>query len=413
SVWREQDDLQEDCTWLQLSASEIYLDGVFASARTVAAFADGNETPQWSIAPQGVATLETDESGYAARLTAARAGDATVTVTCGNKSATVAIHVGAGSFAGNVTASAETVLSGGWNITADGALRCNASGDADILMNERADDFAYTARFALTDGQAAALTFRAESDLSAYYKANYDHVQKAVKLWTRDKVTGRVRELANVPYTAPDPQNITLSVRALGYAIRVSVNGREVIYVNDYDVNAPRNGLFGLNAFNGETRFMQVSWESMFKAASNTITADMPFVVTVGAKKPQNITLNGTALAEDQYRIASGQLFINAGVAKQGENVLTFTVDGAEQRFAFTVTASTTVAPAKQGGGLAGWAIALIVIACVLVAGGGAFCAYWFLLRGKRSTGKTAAAQDTPAENTENKKEENEDGGEH
>ncbi|MDE6397853.1 MAG: GH32 C-terminal domain-containing protein, partial [Clostridiales bacterium] len=38
SVWREQDDLQEDCTWLQLSASEIYLAGVFAYARTVAAF---------------------------------------------------------------------------------------------------------------------------------------------------------------------------------------------------------------------------------------------------------------------------------------------------------------------------------------------------------------------------------------
>ena len=212
-----------------------------------------------------------------------------------------------------------------------------------------------------------------------------------------------------MPYEIIYKDNIVFGVRAIAKNIRITVKGREKININDYNENAPKSGLLGLNTFNGQTVFSQIVYESTFKAASSAITSDTPFVVTVGSKKPENISLNGTALKDGEYRIASGQLYINAGVAETGKNVLTFTADGETYTFEFTVTEASAAAPPKEErGGLAGWAIALIVIACVVAAGGGGFCLYWFVLRGKfKPDGKNT---DGGAEKTA---EDGENGGEH
>ncbi|MGN1052042.1 MAG: hemoblobin-interacting domain-containing protein, partial [Candidatus Scatosoma sp.] len=90
------------------------------------------------------------------------------------------------------------------------------------------------------------------ADMSKYYIANYDNNSKIVKLWAP------YGELGRAATGEIDVKNIYLSVTAQGNRIEVSINGRTLISVSDENVNAQREGLFGLNVCATRATFYSV-----------------------------------------------------------------------------------------------------------------------------------------------------------
>ena len=146
---------------------------------------------------------------------------------------------------------------------------------------------------------------------------------------------------------------------------------------------------------NGAFAFTVTVQKATPTAVATEITSDMPVVIRVGSGAVTAVALDGTAVDAARYRVLNGQLYIESGVAAAGAHTLSVTVDGDVYEINFTVKAAQKIAPKapKSKGGLSGGAIAGIVIACVVAAGGGAFCLYWFALRGK---GKKGGASQTP-----------------
>lgn len=144
-------------------------------------------------------------------------------------------------------------------------------------------------------------------------------------------------------------------------------------------------------------------------AVKSEITTAQPFIVSLGGKKVESVTLNGTALSADNYRVADGRLYIDAGVLRTGENAVSVVADGQTYEFGVSVKKAENPTPAPEKKGLAGWAIALIVIGCVAVVGGGGVCLYLFVLKDKFFNKKD---KKTDNGNGESRKDE-ENGGEH
>ncbi|MBQ8294948.1 MAG: GH32 C-terminal domain-containing protein [Clostridia bacterium] len=239
SVWRDETAETEE-TVLYLSQETVELSTQLTTQKEVTVYATSGGEVTWTV-EEGDDVVAVEQTARGAVLTAKKAGQATVSVTCGNAKKTVAVTVYDGEMESDVLFTNEGIISGDWLMTASGIVGNQTTGDGFILSSTSGGDFTYTAKFDLGDGAAAALIFRAKADMSDYYIANYDKNGNIVKLWTP------YGELANVAAGAVDVKNVTLTVAAKGNKISVALNGTTLIDLTDTRENAPTEGLFGLN----------------------------------------------------------------------------------------------------------------------------------------------------------------------
>lgn len=251
SVWRSGEDTDE--TVLYVSSETAELSEKLTKSKEISAYSASGGEILWELA-EGEEYVSLTKTENGAMLTAKRAGDAKVKVSCGKAEKFISVKVHSGEADSDVNLSDDGIVSGDWLITKDGLTGIKESGDGFLLSDDSGKDFTYATRFNLNGGTAAALVFRAKNDMSDYYIANYDHAGRVVKLWTP------YGELGNVSAEA-DATNVYLSVTAMENRISVSLNGKKMIEVTDKRENAPKEGLFGLNVCAARVNFYSVGLE--------------------------------------------------------------------------------------------------------------------------------------------------------
>lgn len=239
TVWRDES-IQTEETVLYVSQENVELSNALTNEKEVTVYATSGGEVVWTV-EEGEDVVEVTPTTKGAIFKALSTGKATVSVVCGNATKTILVTVYGGTLDSDIEFASEGILSGDWLVTSSGLVGYQPSGDGHILSQTSGGDFTYTAKFNLGDGAAAALIFRAKSDMSDYYIANYDKNGKIVKLWTP------YGELANVYVGDVNLENITLTATAKGHNIKIAINGNIVVDVTDTRENAPLEGLFGLN----------------------------------------------------------------------------------------------------------------------------------------------------------------------
>lgn len=293
SVWRNAEQSEEAV--LYLSADNIELSTRLTKQKEISAYSSNGGAIEWSLASgEDVVSLMFTETEVI--VTAKSAGVATIEVTCGQtkKIVTVTVYSGTASDI-DIALADDKIMSGDWLVSGTELIGIKESGDGFLLSTDSGSDFTYATRFNLNGGTAAALVFRATSDMSDYYIANYDDAGKVVKLWTP------YGELGNVSATA-DASNVYLSVTARGNHITVSLDGTVLIDVLDERENARLEGLFGLNVYAARATFFAVGLEQNVYEYSAEQTFTVKSAINLSVYEVYNDTL-GTKISRDYYKV--------------------------------------------------------------------------------------------------------------
>lgn len=327
SVWRGE--AQEGETVLYVETQSIELDKTLTPSKDVMVYATGEADLQWNVQSGGnVVSVEKTEHG--AKITALSAGTASVTVSCGNIVKNIEVTVHDGTADSDLIFTSDGIVSGNWFVTQDGLLGVQSSGDGFILSENNADNFTYSANFSLS-GAAAAIVFRAKSDMSDYLIANYDDNGKIVKLWSPRGELGRASA------DGVDVSNITLKVKAKDNNVCVYLNGAELINVTLAETE-PTEGLFGLNTCAARTTFKSVVLltESYAYSGGNLIVKGdtNQTIIALYNRTSGNVKINRSFYTVNGRALEISQTYFetlkNAGVYE-------FTVAGAKTSFDFSV----------------------------------------------------------------------------
>ena len=138
--------------------------------------------------------------------------------------------------------------SGSWT-DVSGGKQGRSGGDAFYLSDATGSDFTYEGDVRIDSGTAAALTFRASTDLSQHYTVNVDAQANVVKLWRPG------RDIATYPLQVVRGRTYHLKVVAQGSRFRVYLDHGDAPVIDATDASYA-SGHFGLNVFNG-TAVMQ------------------------------------------------------------------------------------------------------------------------------------------------------------
>lgn len=319
--------------YLNLSESEIELDDTLAVEKNVLAYA-GGEAIEWRVVEGDSVSVEKTAEG--AKIKALKAGSSVIEVAAGGMTRTLRASV-AMRPAGNddLTFTPAGEVSGEWHYTASGLAGTNWGGDGFLLSEESGDDFYYTATFDLGTGAAAAIVFRATEEdgkLTRYLIANYDKPGNIVKLWSENGELGK----ANVG--GVDTENLTISVRAKGTAVRVYLNGAQVIAAQ-LRSNDPLEGRFGLNACATRATFRTVEktdfnleYAGEGALSIRTVTAQENWVVRNAAENyrkidAEYITVEGrTVTIDGEYLASLPEARSYVFVLESGDEILTVRV---------------------------------------------------------------------------------------
>ena len=292
---------------LYVSNTEIDLDNKFASSKFVTAWFSGNDSLVWeTLSNDDVVSIVTSNQGV--EINALKPGTAQLQVSAGIQSEIINITVHESTFTSDLTFKKEGIVSGNWIMMEDAVIGEKTSGNAFLLAEESGTDFIYAGQFDILSGTAAALVFRASSDMSSYLVANYDAGDKIVKLWSANG------ELARSGRIDVGSTNITISVKTSGKQVYVSVNGIDAINYTLRD-NEPLSGHFGLNVFSAKAKFKALSlvkenYEYVFGDLEVNLSVD-DFVTAV-----YNLTLNNLRLEPGYYYQNNGKLYIRESYFK-------------------------------------------------------------------------------------------------
>lgn len=201
------------------------------------------------VSGKNVATFKRTSDGI--RIYAESAGEAIIKASCGGAAQYISVTVHGGE--ADSDCAFGKIISGDWYRAEEGYIGKINSGDAFVMSERRGGDFMYSANFDLRSGIAAALVFRAESDMSEYVIANYDHGAGLVKLWS----SGGDSAQREIRLAATD--NVVLAVFAEGRFIDVYLNGMLMIDGYELREQTPTEGVFGLNVCAADVLFKSVS----------------------------------------------------------------------------------------------------------------------------------------------------------
>lgn len=332
SVWREEMDTDEAV--LYVSADSIELSTLLTNSKTLSAYSSNDGEISWSLL-EGADIIAMEVSENTATITAKKAGNAQVQVSCGKEKKIISVVVHSGTADSDISLTNGKIISGDWLMTEDGLVGVQVSGDGFLLSENSGTDFTYAAKFNLNGGTAAALIFRATEDMSDYYIANYDDAGHVVKLWTPQG------ELGNVSIIA-DPANVYLSVTAKGNNITVSLDGKTLIDIIDDREDARTSGLFGLNVCAARVNFFAVGLEQSAYEYTGDGQLIAKSAIELAIYEAYNDTL-GVKIPSAYYGVSGREItfekeyftFLNAG------QTYVFTLKGRSGNYSFSVAVNS------------------------------------------------------------------------
>ena len=287
---------------LYVSSTSVELDTNFLTSQFVSAWFTGNESLSWEVVSNDdVVSIETSDRGI--NVTALKVGNAKFKVSAGEHSEVIDVTVHASGFTSDLTFKKEGIVSGSWLMSEDAIIGEKASGNGFLLAEETASDFFFAGQFDILSGAAAALVFRASSDLSSYLVANYDANAHIVKLWSPNA------EIAKSGEVYVNLTNITLSVKTSGRQVIVALNGNDVINCT-LPENEPLSGHFGLNVFSGKAKFKSLS---LVKENYEYSSGDLAVKLTLNdlVTGVYNLTLGNLKVEPGFYHQENGVLYIH------------------------------------------------------------------------------------------------------
>ena len=305
SVWRG--DIAPGEGKLYVSTDEVDLDDKFATSKFVTAWFSGNDALVWeTLSNDGVVDIQTSNQGV--EINAVKSGTAQIQVSAGIQSQIIDITVHESTFTSDLTFKKEGIVSGSWIMMEDAVIGEKTSGNAFLLAEETGSDFIFAGQFDIVSGTAAALVFRAASDMSSYLVANYDAGERIVKLWSTHG------ELARSGRIDVGTTNITISVKTSGTQVTVAVNGNNAINYTLLD-NEPLSGHFGLNVFSGKAKFKGLS---LVKENYEYVSGDLEVNLSVDdfVTGVYNLTLGNLRLEPGYYYQNNGKLYIRESYFK-------------------------------------------------------------------------------------------------
>ena len=289
---------------LYISTNEVELDTSFMSSKFVSAYFTGNSNLTWEVlSNDDVVEYVTSNQGI--NISVLKPGEASFKVSAGNQEEIINVNVYDSHFdSEDFTFNKDNVISGSWIMGDNVITGEKESGNAFLLSSEGGSDFTFAGKFSLVSGTAAALVFRASSDMSSYLVANYDSGEDIVKLWSAN---GEIARSEKVNVT--NKNDITLTVQAIERDVNITINGHSAIscMLND---NEPLSGKFGLNVFSGKAEFKSLSIISenyVYASGEFSVPLEIDqFIIAV-----YNVTKGNTRLDPGYYYQSNGALKIS------------------------------------------------------------------------------------------------------
>ena len=289
---------------LYVSSTSVSLDTKLSTSKFVSCWYTGeSKVDIKEISNTGAVEGVVSDNGIS--LKAIKEGTASYKVSADEQEQIIEVKVNNASFESDFTFNKDNIISGSWSMTNNALIGEKPSGNGFILAEESASDFTYTGTFDINYGTAGALVFRAQKDMSSYLVCNYDAGEKVVKLWS-----------AHGELTRSNPvdvfsTNVSLSIKAVGSELTISINGNEVIQYTLLD-NEPLAGYFGVNVFSSKVTFKNLSLiedEQTYDYTDGELEIDLG--VSQFVSEVYNVTKDNTKLQPGYYRQSSDKLYIS------------------------------------------------------------------------------------------------------
>ena len=313
---------------LYVSDTDVKLGTSLSTSKFVTCWFSGNLPLVWEeISNDGVVSYTANDEGI--NFKALKEGTALFKVSVEEQIRTIKVTVYDSTFDTEFTFSEDNIIAGTWLIDSNKMVGESKS-NGFILTDQSGSDFTFTSTFDILNGAAAALVFRASSDMSSYLVANYDANEKIVKLWSRN---GELTRSAPIDIPLND---IVLSVKAVDKNINITINGNSVI---NYLLpnNEPLSGKFGLNVFASKAAFKTLA---LVQENYDYSEGDLAVAIDAGSfvKSVTNITDGNVRLAQGFYYQDENNLYIRESYFKLLENgKYTFKIETSSYSFEINV----------------------------------------------------------------------------
>lgn len=184
----------------------------------------------------------------------------------------------------------------------DGGVAISAGTDGFMFSRESAEEFSYSAEISV-NGQACGLMFGVSDNFFDYFVATADFKENLVKVWRAG-----VGDVASVAYDFGGAASCTLTVVVNSGSAKVQIDGNTALMC---PLEGYEGGKLGINVYNGEARFNNVSLEHINAAVfgGEDVSFNVPGITV---QKVVNLTDGGAVLAEGQYSSADGVLTVNS-----------------------------------------------------------------------------------------------------
>ena len=258
----------------------------------------GAEEVEYVIA-EGGQFVSLEQSGQTAYVTAKAKGSAVIEARTPQGTQRIEVYVYEDGYAGDVS---YTIPMFAYSRPDDAGVVISAGTDGFMFSRESAEEFSYSAEVSV-NGQACGLMFGVSDNFFDYFVATADFKENLVKVWRAG-----VGDVASVAYDFGGAASCTLTVVVNSGSAKVQIDGNTALMC---PLEGYEGGKLGINVYNGEARFNNVSLEHINAAVfwGDDVSFNVPGITV---QKVVNLTDGGAVLAEGQYSSADGVLTVSS-----------------------------------------------------------------------------------------------------
>lgn len=258
----------------------------------------GAEEVEYAVVSGGQ-FVSLEQFGQTAFVTGTAKGSAVIEARTPQGTQRIEVYVYEDGYAGDVS---YTIPMFAYSRPDDAGVVISAGTDGFMFSRESAEEFSYSAEVSV-NGQACGLMFGVSDNFFDYFVATADFKENLVKVWRAG-----VGDVASVPYDFGGAASCTLTVVVNSGSAKVQIDGNTALMC---PLEGYEGGKLGINVYNGEARFNNVSLEHINAAVFGG--ADVSFNVPgITVQKVVNLTDGGAVLAEGQYSSADGVLTVSS-----------------------------------------------------------------------------------------------------